>query len=323
MEVLQSIKLFSIPTWLKLFIAALLGVLGFVNMALFFMGILNEHREGWVKASVELLSVVLPIFILALVLWKSEAGVESLRRKTEDFFLNLLPSVLGRLTESGAPFFEAKPDHELDDLHSGVKVLVNLQKNDCYSDVIILAPDLGGYVEVTIRLELNVKKVNFNLCLDEQLVLARYEAAHPGPPSAGADSPAEVTSWIFQRFKHTAGGATFQGGEDEHAGRKTAAAGYRFNPNLLRRTVGGRTALCIVASCSVASDFLYDPGERLFFAQDLMFFLRSFLTEGRDLFRTIPREQLQQTVAELCGKRGRAARTVLAGVAGRGAAATG
>ena len=302
LELLQGIKLFSIPLWVKAAIIALLAVLGLINTAVFFVGITNEHREGWVKASVELLSVVLPIFILALVLWKSEAGVESLRRKTEEFFLSLLPSVLVRIVEADAVFFEAKKDHQLEDLHTAARVLVNLQKSDCYSDVVVLAPDSLGYVEVAIRLEINVKKVNFNLCLDEQLVRERFAEQSPHAVTIDHENMADVADWLTKRFRHTMGGAGLQGTR-EHAERKQPAGAYQFNPTLLRRTVGGRTALCIVASCSVAPDFLYDPSERLYFAQDLMFFLRSFLTEGRDLFRTIPKDGVGQAIADLGTRR--------------------
>lgn len=298
LELLQGIKLFSIPLWVKAAIIALLAVLGAINTAVFFIGITNEHREGWVKASVELLSVVLPIFILALVLWKSEAGVESLRRKTEEFFLSLLPSVLVRLVEADAVFFEAKKGHQLEDLHSSARVLVNLQKSDCYSDLVILAPESGGFVEVAMRLEINVKKVNFNLCLDEQLVRERFAEHSQHAVTINHENMEEVADWLAKRFRHTMGGAAMQDTR-EHAERKQPPGSYQFNPTLLRRTLGGRTALCIVASCTVAQDFLYDPSERLYFAQDLMFFLRSFITEGRDLFRTIPKDGIGQVIADL------------------------
>jgi hypothetical protein len=298
MELLQGIKLFSVPLWVKILILILLGVLGLVNTTLFFTGLLYQNHESWVKSSIDLLGVVLPIFIIMLVIWKSETGVDSLRRKTEDFLMDLLPSALGKIVEVNAPFFEVGADRELADHPTKARIFINLLKNDCYSDFVILAPDPVGFVEIVIRLEINVKKVNFNLCLDEALAGERFAEEHPGFASNSADNTADVAKWVFSRFRHTLAGAGMQ--EGAHVQTAEPAPGrYDFNQNVLRRAIGDRTVLCFVASCSVAPDFLYNPGERLFFAQDLMFFLRSFLTEGRDMFRTVLPRDVDSVAREL------------------------
>jgi hypothetical protein len=54
MEALQSIKLITIPTWVKFCVGLLLTFLGAINTALLFMGVLTARREGWSRQALNL-----------------------------------------------------------------------------------------------------------------------------------------------------------------------------------------------------------------------------------------------------------------------------
>lgn len=59
---------------------------------------------------------------------------------------------------------------------------------------------------------------------------------------------------------------------------------YSFNPKLLDRIVQDRPCVALVATATTSPDLLWNPAERLFFAQDLMFMIRAFWLERPDMF---------------------------------------
>jgi hypothetical protein len=108
MDFLQDLKIFSVPRWTKLTVVALLGGLGMINAIVFILGMSGiPGRDEWIKSSIDLLGVLLPIFVIALIAWQANTGVHALRRVTEDFFLDLLPDVLSRTVEVDGGFYEA------------------------------------------------------------------------------------------------------------------------------------------------------------------------------------------------------------------------
>jgi hypothetical protein len=308
---LDSIKLFSIPGWVKLAIVLILIFLGAINTTVFAFGLIFREREDFVKDSIELLSVLLPIFIITLVIWKADIGVEALRRNTEDFLTVLIPSVLKLIPEPDASFIEDRKVG-LSHRQTGVRVLTNIHKGECCADILILVPNNKSFVEMLIRLEANVKKVNFCLCFDKERLEDKYHRAMGGgDQNAHEMEPAPripISRWLLGRFKHTAAGAGNVGAEllehEAHGNSSPHSLGaltWHFNPHLRSRRQGESELLCLVASCHVPSDFLWDPSERLFFAQDLLFFLRSFIDEGEDLFNHIPADSVDTHISNLRG----------------------
>ncbi len=62
---------------------------------------------------------------------------------------------------------------------------------------------------------------------------------------------------------------------------------YIFNERLLERSLHEWDYWVLVALRPLSSDFLWNPSERLFFAQDLMFMLRAFVAEQPQLFAVV------------------------------------
>lgn len=316
MELLQTIKLFSIPLWVKVIIAILLVLLGTVNTIIFAYGVIDADREDLVKSSIELLSVLLPMFILALLLWKSSAGVDGLKRKTEEFFLTLLPDSLSRIHEIDSRFIEATSSAALSKRKLNPHVYTNLRKGECYADVITFIPDGDRkFIELAIRLEINVRRVNLGIYLARDVLDRLYWNAHPNEAQSNMDEGPDLRSisrWVFTLFGHTMGAhhksrnvdlseqaSDKIGVGDDRSDERTGPLVYSFNSTLLCKTIRGRRYYQLVASTAVQSDFLWDPSERLFFAQDILFFLRGFVAENATCFRRLDEAELHLEVKKL------------------------
>jgi hypothetical protein len=325
MDILQNLKIFTMPTWLKAAVIVLLATLGAINSTIFFAGLLHESRESWVKASVELMSVILPVFIIGIIAWGSDTGTVALEKRAEDFFLNLLPDILSRTAETPVSFIETQrpsrhetgllkilprssstispPVRAQDELSI---VLVNFRRGDCYADFIMFVPDTSkeNFTRIIFRVELNVRKVNVALCFDADLVLKKL----------GCDETIlredDLFKALSQILTHTFNGAAHQENsrdaspekEEGRSEKKTKSPlSYRFNERATKKEVKGIPVFCVVASAWLPDEFLWNASERLFFAQDLLFFLRSALGEGRNLFHEYPYEDITKEVNKTIG----------------------
>lgn len=308
---LQNLKILSIPTWLKTTVLLLLAGLGAVNASLFAAGVLSEQREGWVKASLELMSVLLPVFLIGLVAWGGSAGTSALQARAEDVLLRLLPTTLAHVTEAPAPFHRAWQDaaggprllpgrarDRLRGREAGqlARVLVNLRRDECHTDMVLLLPGRTAeapWTELVIRVEINVRKVNLNLCFERALVRERL-----GLPEDAPD--AQVAAALRDALGHAIGGAAAEGdGAEAEAKPARERLCYVFNRRPIEREVAGEPYVCLVASAWLADDFLWDAGDRLFFAQDLMFFLRAVIAEADGLLRLVPAAEVPAREARL------------------------
>lgn len=325
MDILQNLKIFTMPTWLKAAVIILLAALGLINATIFFVGLLHESRENWVKASVELMSVILPVFIIGIIAWGSDTGTVALQKRAEDLFLKLLPNVLSRTAESPVNFVETEklsqpkkgafkrifsasskisvPVRAQEELSI---VLVNFRRGDCYADFIIFVPNTmeKKFTRMIFRVELNVRKVNVALCFDSELV--RKEISSKESLLREDD----LFKALSQRLIHTFNGATHQenardsGVEKEEGRSERKTKGnlyYRFNERATKKEVNGIPVFCVVASAWLPDEFLWNASERLFFSQDLLFFLRSAVGEGHNLFYEFPSDEIREEVKKVIG----------------------
>ncbi|HZH51998.1 MAG TPA: hypothetical protein VEZ16_08970 [Microvirga sp.] len=280
MEFLRSVRFLSIPGYVKWLLISLLVAIGVLNTALFTWGILDANRESWVEASLGLLGVVLPLFMLTVVIAKSDVGSEAVTRNTENVLLTVIPEVLYRILERENKFFKPEKKKKLEQPPpSPVKVLVNLVKGECYSDYIIGVPWNKGadpcYKLIIMRLEINVRRINFNMYVSEDVLPQKSDR------SAYPDG-----TILLEAFSHTIGGAALSeaGGGGEPNAQEKRQSGFTFNKSLLPKRLGGRRFYWFVGTKSVSNDFLWDPAEKLFFAQDLVIMLRAFLDESPEFF---------------------------------------
>ncbi len=300
MEFLNAIKILTVPTWVKWTIVLLVAFVGVTNATLFFVGLLDLHRLEWVKASIELMAVALPIFIVALLVTKSDAGERSLVQSTESVLTRVLPEVLSKVVEGNQSFFDPsriKPSRRTDNL---TKVLVSYSRGDCHSDYVLTVPwaARGGaengddrLKKLVLRVEINVYKVNIDLWIRRDLI---QKAMGPTAAEGPAKSKA-VRDYVFSRFAHSIAGAEHgqprvepaQNGESRAGADLHGTDGYKFNAGILSRQFDGRAYGVLVGTRHLPREFLWSAAEKLFFAQDLMLMLRSMLSEAPDLFETV------------------------------------
>lgn len=106
-------------------------------------------------------------------------------------------------------------------------------------------PTLGDPVTLTFRMELNVKKVNLVFWMDNM-------DSHTEAKALLDSRPLWKASWI--------------GAERE---------GYALNPVVTTSSVNKRAGVVLIKT--LHEDFLLEPAQRLYFAQDFAFFVRGML----------------------------------------------
>ncbi len=266
-NMLRDLKTLTLPWSTKLFVLLVLMVSAGVNIALFVMGVMNG-RSDLLTATIQMFGVLLPIILLVAVLSRAESGVAGLRRRTEILYLSVIPSVLARICESPQPLYAPEPRRRPPRPGISAPVFTNAVHGECHADFVVLVPSAGIWKAVVFRLEVNVGRINFNLCVPRHLV------------SPALKRPAA----LVRRFAHTLEGAG-AGRPDE--GDDRLHTGYAFLKEPIARAIDGAPFVCLVGGKFVSREFLWDSAEQLYFAQDLMFMLRAFLAEAPELFADV------------------------------------
>ncbi len=257
MDLFGTASAVVVPRWVKAAVVVLLLSLIVAYGFSIVLGILDEGRSGWLEASAYLLGVLIPILIIVLVVGFSEGGVAALRVRTQEFLVKVLPASFPALEEPASKF--VRPGSaSLRSRHARkLQALVQHSPGTCIANYkVTFTPD-GADVQkqIVFRLELNARKVNFNLIFD----------------TPAGDQRSEDIS--MDAFVHSIEGATHEG--------------YWFNSALINRTIDGRPVRCLVGANKLEDDFLVNPVAKLDLAQDLMLMLRSFVNEAPGAFETV------------------------------------
>lgn len=97
MDLLQIIKLVSIPKWVKFFSLTIIAI--FIGLAIYAIFGGAHLAEGAIlQAGMGLLGVLLPLSIAIIFLSFYEAGVSPLKKATEKVLTQLIPEVLSNVT---------------------------------------------------------------------------------------------------------------------------------------------------------------------------------------------------------------------------------
>ncbi len=299
MELLEQVRIATIPAWTKLligvFLALLMGVTGYVG----FEGLFGESKEEWVESGAFLLGTLLPISLLALIAWVSKTGISALHKQTTSILTKVLPDVLQHLTDYPTDQY-VEVSHGRPKLIDHVRSIISPtrsarterqvglrlhhQPGRCDADYIMtfLEKNLGGQSlnapalrELYFRVELNVRRVNINFYVPKDRCTARVSS----------EKPLEI---IEALFPHSLGGARGGGQANNYA--------YQLNPLVNEQTINGKVFYRVVMFCSVGDDLLYSPKEQLFFCQDFMFMTKSFVKEGIEMFDVVPATDDRSTI---------------------------
>jgi len=281
-EIMQGLRIFSLPPAAKWALLALLVFTGLVNTVLFVSGLMEKSKHEWVKASLELMAVILPFLVIAIVLFFSSSIADQASRKTVEFLLQSAPRFLAALVERNAPFMPpgGRVDRAQLTAPRTVQIQVRHSPGSCCADYWLTVPpadnvSTGSGLELFLRMELNIRRLTINIGIEKNHVPKEYWKNENG-----------ALSWFLSNFVNTLRGA-FEEPPQDVAQSKIAPTGYSFN-RLIIRDVEGRKMYCFVATKDVGSEFLWDASERLFILQDLTFMLRALLSENAALFRRLP-----------------------------------
>lgn len=253
MDLFGTANAVVVPRWVKAAVVVLLLALIVAYGFSIVLGILDEGRSGWLEASAYLLGVLIPILILVLVVGFSEGGVAALRVRTQEFLVKVLPASFPALEEPATRFMRPGSSSLRSRNARKLQALVQHAPGTCIANYkVTFTPDGTDMRKLIVfRLELNARKVNFNLIFD-----------------AAAEQGISMDAFV-----HSIEGATHEG--------------YWFNSALINRTIDGRPVRCLVGAKKLEDDFLVNPVAKLDLAQDLMLMLRSFVNEAPGAFETI------------------------------------
>lgn len=286
MDFFQSFSNVVIPRWVKVTVAAVLISLLAMNLLTGFFGITGtERQEDWLEASIYLFGVLLPIWLIVFVILYSDGGTSALKTKTYEYMTKVLPASFKSIIEEPAKFYTAG-QKTAKRTASPVKVLTNQYRDSCvcryiieFNDARRPAPETDAKakkkarnkVRIHVSLELNVKKANLVIHIPEDRALAQLDHLTP------SDLPDGITLGLDDiqlLFPHTMTGAI--------------AEGYTPNATLQCNAFEGRAYYGLVLFKQLAPNFLTQPQEKLYFAQDLMFMLKAFYNENPAMFAADP-----------------------------------
>lgn len=296
MDVFQTFSGFVVPRWVKAIVGFTLFVLLGVNVTIGLLGVVGPgDRSGWIEAAAYMFGVLLPIFIIVFVVMYADSGPRALKMKAYEYMSKTIPETLASIVEEPAPYYRAEKCRGRS-IQSAVKVFSNQYRDSCIThykiefldrlvDEVQMVQSSRGKAKsmisvsassrqkrsMHVALELNVKKAN----------LVVFIPAAPAEVEAGliasvndfdesANGRPFNTSHFDALFPHTLAGAKSEG--------------YSVNPNLSVGRQGKTLSYGIVLIRKLDDHFLTTPQAKLYFAQDLMFMLKSFFNERPNLF---------------------------------------
>lgn len=247
MDLLKELKILAMPPWLKVALSSFVIGLVILGLSAGIFGAADAERSEWVNASAHTLGAALPFVIAGAVLVFSTTGPEALRSRTTRVLESAVPDTLARLPHisrlgTADAFVEAWPEGT----GFSAAYLVRLKTTD------------GRTLAQRLRIELNVRKANVSLHIDEEVM-------------RGITKAEDVQAWraaFTTLFASTLAGAK--------------AEGYEFGGTVFFDQVGRSCIFFLIRR--LPDDFLWDAGEQLYFAQDLAMMLGGFLREQPDVF---------------------------------------
>jgi hypothetical protein len=247
--VLQQIRQLSVPIWARgLALLLALGAM-FSGAWLLWFGVLScpgGCNEKLMDSGVKVLSVSLvPVLILVYLVF-AETGVRALKRKTRELLEQTVIDAF-RIEESSLPPMVSDRDVSA----SEAKLSAPISGPTAYYQLRVKRQT--GAATLSFQLDFNVTKVNVVIYLP----WIEHEV--------GEDLNKAVKARLC---------GTFEGARHE---------GYDFDANVARITVDGKTFVVLCARKRLRQDFLWDPGSKLYFVQDLRFFLFSLMVEADGL----------------------------------------
>lgn len=275
MDIFKYLSNMIVPGWVKATVIITLVSFVCVYFLVGYFGIRDYESTGaWIEAAAYVLGIILPIAIVSFVFLYSQTGERALRANVHRYLLTVLPGAASSLLEAEGKFLEIPTDRP-------VKRPVRTPAHRWPVTARVLTADRSNVVTyifevpenqgakkparriVTIRVELNVWKINLNICIEQP----RFDALCKSVDTQGC------THGWSALFPHTFEGALREG--------------YQANPSPLFRMIEDKPFCCLVFSRDMKENFMFDDAQKLYLAQDIMLMLRSMIHEQPDAFEHV------------------------------------
>lgn len=236
---------------------------------------LSRAPDSWLGAAFGLFAAIFPLMIVILIASTIHTGVKAIREQTDHFLIGTVPSILARLPECETTFMPHGAKFRSAARVRFAAVEISHKAGDCFADYRLQVDRSGRPQKIRIRIELNVHRMNFNLYLP----IDRIDQLH-----GSASQTKRVTRELLREtlFPHSLDAASAQIADNEI--EAASLGGYMFHEEIIQRELEQRRWYVLVGSCGLAKDLLWNPAERLFVAQDLMFMLRAMVNEAPEVF---------------------------------------
>jgi hypothetical protein len=261
MNVIEAIAQISIPRWMRISVVAMIALLTAAYAFVVYYALIDQAgRDRWVEAGAYILGLLLPVLLVGATLLFAEVGADFIHRRTCEFLAVTVPAAVAML-DFHKIAYASRPRRASRPRGARASIRTGLARGGSVGFYEVTAPLKAGdpkgekveWRRLSASIELNVRKANVIVLL---------------PPGEGA--PKHQISDLRQRFQHTLEGAELEG-------YKVHNALFPVDHNL--QTIDG-----LVLTRRLPDKFLSNPSERVYFAQDVMLMLRSFLREAPEIF---------------------------------------
>src|SRR5690625_1715402 len=164
MDLLNNIRLLSLRPAAKISIFLILSA-GFLLSCYTIFLVVFSGKTDAIEATGFLFGVVLPLVLLALIVSGTTNGEATLRRKTREILLQVIPQHLAALPDDMPDFSPMQTRAPALFVPKRATVTTNYPGSGCVADYRVLVPAMGSVaaIEFCMRVELNVKRANISL----------------------------------------------------------------------------------------------------------------------------------------------------------------
>lgn len=237
-DLVRWLKMLALPRWARFVLAVIMLLILCSALGLLVWAVLNAKLE-LISSAVAILTVGLPVGLIVIALVFGDGGAGKLKELTQLVLLKEVPDAIiqNLLSSSGDVHYKAP---KIVPVLSGCVADYTFSANGDEDH----ANALGKPISLEFKLELNVRKANLVVWI----------------PVLEDQSPLTLTQRLEQ-YQHCFFGATQEG--------------YLQNKEPIHGVKSGHIGVVFIKT--LGNDFLLNPGERLYFAQDLAFFVRGLL----------------------------------------------
>ena len=237
-ELIRWLKMLALPAWARFVLASIMLLILLSALGLLFWGLRHGEHES-ISSAVAMLTVGLPVGLIVVALVFGDGGARKLKALTQLVLSKEIPAAI--LENLSASADESRYTHaEIKTKIRGCIADYAFSVNDRYRP-----NDKAGHSEtLEFKLELNVKKVNFVVWVP-----------------ATTDEASLTLSQRMENYQSCFFGASKEG--------------YIQNQIPVQGEREGFIGLVFIKT--LGDDFLLEPAQRLYFAQDFAFFIRGLL----------------------------------------------